>query len=311
MSSDQHDLWYNVCIIFFVPLDFSSMPHPFSSSHLRLPFTSLIWFLVFAQRAASPLQGRRYTQTIISTTTSASTSVVRFMQMGRLSRCEWQLNFVFISSSVNLYLKNHWRYDCNGTPAQRWLINRGSTKVQLAGMNFCLDAGSSASSHSRLLNFRFSLSDSDFPFEIELLIGPANGVALKIWQCYDNLPAQQWYFTDDSRIALEGRGMHALFIDIFDELRMANPMISSHPSLHFLWLPSESVRNVADNLLITGLCVDLPNGDLTNANQVQTWQCTDGNVNQIWTLWGVQVWKRPTGCFSPTVSNWKMDSNSD
>jgi len=67
-----------------------------------------------------------------------------------------------------------------------------------------------------------------------LLIGPANGVALKIWQCYDNLPAQQWYFTDDSRIALEGRGMHALFIGIFDELRMANAMISSHPSLHFL-----------------------------------------------------------------------------
>ena len=42
--------------------------------------------------------------------------------------------------------------------------------------------------------------------------------------------------------------------------------------------------NVADIRLIVGLCVDLPNGVLTNANQVQTWQCTDGNVNQIWTL---------------------------
>ncbi|KAF8960448.1 G-X-X-X-Q-X-W domain-containing protein [Flammula alnicola] len=71
-------------------------------------------------------------------------------------------------------------YDCNGTPAQRWFINRGSTKVQLAGTNFCLDAGSS----------------------------PANGVGLKIWQCYDNLPAQQWYYTDDNRIALEGQGAH-------------------------------------------------------------------------------------------------------
>ncbi|KAJ3507120.1 hypothetical protein NLJ89_g6487 [Agrocybe chaxingu] len=101
-------------------------------------------------------------------------------------------------------------YDCNQTPAQRWILNRGSTKVQLAETNFCLDAGST----------------------------PGNGVGLKIWQCYDNLPAQQWYYTDDNRIALEGQG----------------------------------------------LCTDLTDGILTNGNQVQTWQCTDGNTNQIWTL---------------------------
>ncbi|KAF9473924.1 G-X-X-X-Q-X-W domain-containing protein [Pholiota conissans] len=69
-------------------------------------------------------------------------------------------------------------YDCNGTPAQNWVLTRGGTKVQLAGTNFCLDAGSS----------------------------PANGVGLKIWQCYDNLPAQQWYYTLDNRIALEAKG---------------------------------------------------------------------------------------------------------
>jgi len=50
--------------------------------------------------------------------------------------------------------------------------------VQVAGTNFCLDAGTS----------------------------PANGVPLKIWQCYDNLPAQQWYYTGDNRIALENQG---------------------------------------------------------------------------------------------------------
>ena len=38
-------------------------------------------------------------------------------------------------------------YDCNGTPAQNWTVTSttGSTKVQLAGTNFCLDAGSSTS----------------------------------------------------------------------------------------------------------------------------------------------------------------------
>ncbi|RXW19505.1 hypothetical protein EST38_g6362 [Candolleomyces aberdarensis] len=69
-------------------------------------------------------------------------------------------------------------YDCNGTPAQNWILSRGSTKVQLAGTNFCLDASST----------------------------PGNGVGIKIWQCYDNLPAQQWYYTADNRIALEGQG---------------------------------------------------------------------------------------------------------
>lgn len=39
-------------------------------------------------------------------------------------------------------------YDCNGTNAQKWLIDRGNTKVQVAGTNFCLDAGSSTSFHS-------------------------------------------------------------------------------------------------------------------------------------------------------------------
>ncbi|KJA15305.1 carbohydrate-binding module family 13 protein [Hypholoma sublateritium FD-334 SS-4] len=69
-------------------------------------------------------------------------------------------------------------YDCNKTNAQRWLITRGNTKVQLAGTNFCLDAGSN----------------------------PASGVGLKIWQCYDNLAAQAWNYSDDDRITLVGKG---------------------------------------------------------------------------------------------------------
>ena len=33
-------------------------------------------------------------------------------------------------------------YDCNGTNAQKWIINRDTTSVQVAGTNYCLDAGS-------------------------------------------------------------------------------------------------------------------------------------------------------------------------
>ena len=105
-------------------------------------------------------------------------------------------------------------YDCNGTPAQDWTVitGEGPTKVQLAGTNFCLDAGSN----------------------------PGNGVGMKIWTCFNNLPAQQWFYTGDNRIALENKG----------------------------------------------LCLDLTNGNLYNGNQVQTWQCGNGNTNQVWTREG-------------------------
>lgn len=34
---------------------------------------------------------------------------------------------------------------CNGKPTQDWAIKAGSTKVQLVGQNFCIDAGTSTS----------------------------------------------------------------------------------------------------------------------------------------------------------------------
>ncbi|KAL0950037.1 hypothetical protein HGRIS_010045 [Hohenbuehelia grisea] len=68
--------------------------------------------------------------------------------------------------------------DVDPIPAQHWKINFGDTKVQLADSNFCLDAG----------------------------LTPANGVQLKIWECYDGLAAQAWHYTDDFRISLKDQG---------------------------------------------------------------------------------------------------------
>ncbi|KAL4259364.1 Ricin B lectin domain-containing protein [Pleurotus pulmonarius] len=71
-------------------------------------------------------------------------------------------------------------HDCNGSNAQKWRITSkpGATRLQLDGTNFCLDSG----------------------------LTPGNGVQLKIWQCYDNLAAQKWWYTEDKHIALEGKG---------------------------------------------------------------------------------------------------------
>ncbi|KAF9568159.1 ricin B-like lectin [Agrocybe pediades] len=100
-------------------------------------------------------------------------------------------------------------YDCNGTNAQRWVVKRGAVdRIQVAGTNFCLDAGSN----------------------------PANGVGMKIWTCYKNLPAQEWKFTNDGRVLL------------------ANSVFA----------------------------LDLTEGSLKNANQVQTWTFYPDNNNQKW-----------------------------
>ena len=69
-------------------------------------------------------------------------------------------------------------YDCNGTDAQKFVLKKGETTVKVANKNFCLDAGSN----------------------------PGSGVKAKIWTCYDNLPAQNFYYTGDNRIALTGKG---------------------------------------------------------------------------------------------------------
>ncbi|KAJ8486903.1 hypothetical protein ONZ45_g14514 [Pleurotus djamor] len=68
--------------------------------------------------------------------------------------------------------------DCNGKATQDWVLSSRTTQVKLAGTDFCLDAGSK----------------------------PGDRVQMKLWKCYDNLPAQTWYATDDKRIALKDKG---------------------------------------------------------------------------------------------------------
>ena len=87
-------------------------------------------------------------------------------------------------------------YDCNGTPAQNWVVVEGSTAVQLAGTNYCLDAGSST-----------SVSPLSYTTPLTTYAEPADGVGMKIWQCYDDLQAQEWVYTKSSgRIALGKTG---------------------------------------------------------------------------------------------------------
>ncbi|KAF5327900.1 hypothetical protein D9619_004901 [Psilocybe cf. subviscida] len=70
-------------------------------------------------------------------------------------------------------------YDCNGTNAQKWLIQR-SGHIRVSGTNFCLDAG-----HA-----------------------PRTGVGLKIWTCIDNLRAQAWRYGANKTIKLRAANLN-------------------------------------------------------------------------------------------------------
>ena len=43
---------------------------------------------------------------------------------------------------------------------------------------------------------------------------PYDGTKMKIWNCYNNLPAQQFWYTDDKRIALSGSGKRSFVVRI-------------------------------------------------------------------------------------------------
>lgn len=57
-------------------------------------------------------------------------------------------------------------------------------------------------------------------------------------------------------------------------LRLRTKVRTQHTVILITLLTSESS--------FSGLCLDLTNGDTTNENQVQTWQCTDNDFNQVW-----------------------------
>ncbi|KAF9443133.1 carbohydrate-binding module family 13 protein [Macrolepiota fuliginosa MF-IS2] len=68
--------------------------------------------------------------------------------------------------------------NCNGRAAQQWILSLGPTTVCLAGTEFCLDS----------------------TFKI-----PPYRVPMKIWECVDGAPEQQWAYivtTAGGRLAL-------------------------------------------------------------------------------------------------------------
>ncbi|BEI85189.1 hypothetical protein CcaverHIS002_0505900 [Cutaneotrichosporon cavernicola] len=70
--------------------------------------------------------------------------------------------------------------DCKGVQTQSWVVAHDEPGiVRVAGTRFCLDAGKD----------------------------PMNGSKVTIRTCNSNAPEQNWFWTDDNRLALVGMGL--------------------------------------------------------------------------------------------------------
>ncbi len=77
-------------------------------------------------------------------------------------------------------------YDCNGSYTQRWQwYNKSILSINDTDLSrWCLDAGDVAESESVLWRFLIRT------LLVSVLV--QNGVQMKIWQCFADLPQQSW-----------------------------------------------------------------------------------------------------------------------
>lgn len=146
------------------------------------------------------------------------------------------------------------RYDCNGTAAQLWQVNLGSTTIRPANSNFCVDAGTCASKLTKSRSIHRLRIVTNFinvqPQPLELL----------------------WKFGNASAASHNNNGSSTLMVSFL------------LPTQVWLW-KGFSRWIPLTQLLLLGLCLDLTNGNTTNTNVLQVWECTPGNTNQVWTNW--------------------------
>ncbi len=108
-------------------------------------------------------------------------------------------------------------------------------------------------------------------------LGPANGVGLKIWECFAGLPQQQWFLTDDNRIAVENLG---LCLDLTDGNTADGTQVQT-------WACTANDDNQVWNLEALPIIVPItvvqlhPNGDASKCLDVRAATFADGTPVQM------------------------------
>lgn len=150
------------------------------------------------------------------------------------------------NASTLSFLTHNFSYDCNGTPAQQWTLTAGGTSVTLYGTGYCLDAGSGKS--------------------------PQPPSIFHSWLIAKPLPtALAWRSGNVTRVSLPRLG----------PIQRINASLWAVQVCYFVYL---YLVHFLSSLVIAAQCLDLPSGSTTNGLQVQTWQCSANNNNQVWTF---------------------------
>ena len=96
------------------------------------------------------------------------------------------------------------------------------------------------------------------------MLDPTNSVQMKIWECFDGLLQQTWLY---------GSALQTLTLDHAVNL-----------SEYIRWFTKLSlILNLLAGVGPAFLCLDDTNGNLTNTQTLQTFQCFSGNDNQHFT----------------------------
>ncbi|KAF9440465.1 carbohydrate-binding module family 13 protein, partial [Macrolepiota fuliginosa MF-IS2] len=109
----------------------------------------------------------------------------------------------------------------------------------------------------------------------------ANGTAVQIFDC-NGTPAQQWDLqVGETHVRVANT---AFCLDAGNSPANGTPMkiwtcFDNLPAQDWFYTGDDRIA-----LTNQGLCLDLTDGNTTNTNVMQTFQCTDGNTNQIWTF---------------------------
>ncbi|KAL1745739.1 ricin B lectin domain-containing protein [Schizophyllum fasciatum] len=160
-------------------------------------------------------------------------------------------------------------FDCStkSTSTPAWTLDADKKRFQLNGTQMCLDAGAN--------------------------IG--DGVSMKIWHCYDNLPQQQWSYNFDDQHFLVGSGTECL--DLHDGHLVdgaytqtwtcssgnANQKWTTTTARNSIALPPTS--NQGQELhpnANTGKCLEVY-GNIANGSPIEIADC-DGTNSQYWVL---------------------------
>ncbi|KAH6890223.1 carbohydrate-binding module family 13 protein [Coprinopsis sp. MPI-PUGE-AT-0042] len=115
----------------------------------------------------------------------------------------------------------------------------------------------------------------------------ANGTPVQIYDCNET-EAQMWVFTEAQTGYLIQLANTGFCLDSVIALPNGHPMKLWDC---YFYLPQQQWGATDNNLIKLfnlqyapdGVCLDLTEGRLDNANVVQTWECSPNNPNQVWT----------------------------